>query len=243
MQGEQESAGFLGSLKRQEDQGDVGEKPYRFGLYDEGGGVYSLYLSHPNTHQLLRALLPWCEDKVLAITSPSRNPVGFLQRSFGLALGPAEQLHEISAPCEAIVFNKAPTEKDINRFLPSSLLACPQGALPPQMDATLAIILPDPQHLILLARNKKILLCSLEKFLEPVSEIPRQKPRIEGVASEEILACIDAWAWRSVTLSQKDGVQKMRIDTLSNETTEQCSESIEWVAPRDGGYWRTGWSY
>jgi len=243
MQGEQESAGFLGSLNRQEYDSDAGDKPHRFGLYDEGGGVYSLYLSQPRTQQILQALQPWCEENILTITSLARHPVGFLRRPSGVALGPAEQLGELSAPCEAIVFEKAPTEAEINRHLPSSLLACPQGALPEQMHAVFGIILPDPNHLILLARDKDILLHTLEQFLEPASEIPRQKPRIEGVASEEILTCIDAWAWRCATLSERNGVQKMRIDTLNNETEGQTSESIEWVAPRDGGYWRTGWSY
>jgi|GEM_PF-3202011 len=243
MQGEQESAGFLGSLKRREHQDDSGEKPHRFGLYDEGNGVYSLYLSHPKTEQILQALRPWCEEKVLTIISLSKQPTGFLRRPSGVALGPAEQLWEISAPCEAIVFENAPTEQDINRFLPSSLLACPQGALPEPIGAILGVIIPDPRHMILLARDKQILLHALEQFLEPTSDIPRQKPRIEGVASEEILTCIEAWAWRSATLSQKDGVQRMRIDTLTNESSGQEPESIEWVAPREGGYWRTGWTY
>jgi hypothetical protein len=230
------SAGELGYTPNQNSfKGD------RFGLYYEGEGVTSLYLSPVDLPDLLSCLGPWVEDRIVAILDASSSLPQGIRLQGGGVIASAEAVLDLKSPIEAVVFREAPSPSEVNALLPSSLLACPQGALPEALAAEFALIVPDAKNVILLTRDRNLLLQILSQFL-------RRKhgpafPRIEGLAEEEILEYLEPWAWRQVSRSEIDGVQRLAIDTVDQGDKTNHTSRLEWVAPLDGGFWRSGWSW
>jgi len=221
--------------------GQIRSNARRFGLYEEGGGVFSLYLSPVHLPALLAGLNPWVKNRVVAILGATPTPPQGIPLGDGGVISSADALLHLTAPAEAVVFRNTPTPQEINAQLPSSLLACPQGSLPADLGAEFALILPDAQHAIVLTRDRSLLLHLLGQFLNrkhsPVF------PRIEGLAEEEILECIAPWAWRRVHHTVVDGVQQLAIDTMNSENDGEPQQQLRWVAPKNGGYWRSGWAW
>ena len=243
MQGEQEGASpdVLRGRTERSLTGDLHSS--RFGLYDEGNGVFSLYLSPIHLPTALQALRAWTVDRVVAVLGPGEIPVGAIPVRGGGYVTSADAILDLDAPSEAVVFSHAPSAAELDGLLPSSLLACPQGALPEVLGAEFGLILPDSKHMILLTRDRSLLLHVLELFLNHHHGAGKQLPRIEGPAGEEILESIEPWAWRRVSCSEEGGVQRMAIETMDSERSSGVSNRLEWVAPVDGGYWRSGWSW
>jgi hypothetical protein len=61
------------------------------------------------------------------------------------------------------------------------------------------------------------------------------------VAEDEILEAMAPWAWRTVAHTEFDGVQQLAIETMDSES--HSGQELRWVAPKSGGYWRSGWSW
>jgi hypothetical protein len=213
----------------------------RFGLYDEGEGVTSLYLSPVDLTDLLSCLGPWVEDRIVAILDGSPSLPGGIRLQGGGVIAGAEAVLDLKSPTEAVVFRDTPSPKELNALLPSSLLACPQGALPEILAAEFALIIPDPKNVILLTRDRNLLIKVLSQFLN--RKHGSAFPRIEGLPEEEILEYLEPWAWRQVSRSEDGGVQRMAIDTIDQGDQENHTSRLEWVAPLDGGFWRSGWSW
>ncbi len=213
----------------------------RFGLYEEGEGVLSLYLSPMHLPVLLSGLNPWVKNRVVAILGATPRPPKGIPLGDGGVIASADALLDLSAPAEAVVFRNTPTPQEINSQLPSSLLACPQGSLPANLNAEFALILPDDHHVIVLTRDRSLLLHLLSRFLN--RKHSNSFPRIEGLAEEEILESIAPWTWRQVRLTEVDGVQQLAIDTMNPEHEGEYRQQLRWVAPKTGGYWRSGWTW
>ena len=211
----------------------------RFGIYEEGDGVFSLYLPEVNAPALLNTLATLAEDKTLCVLSGSRMPSAGIPIGLGGAIFSATALSELEAPSESVIFEGPPNPAEINRCLPSSLMACPQGALPERLSAAFAVIFPDPKHLILLAPDPGLLFAILQHHLSLSGIGIQTDTRIEGALQGEILKKLEPWSWREVQHEVQSGVQRLQIATLGAEN----EESLEWVAPRKGGYWRSGWSW
>jgi hypothetical protein len=224
-----------GPLRSRENRPNRG----RFGLYAEGCGVFSLYLSPTHAPALLAGLGPWVNNRVLAILGNTPDQPNGIPLKDGGVITSGEAVLQLRAPTEAVVFNRVPTPQQLNAQLPSTLLACPQGALPESLGAELAIIVPDPQHLIVLTRDRSLLLHLLSRFLNRNQS--GSFPRIEGVAEDEILEAMAPWAWRTVAHTEFDGVQQLAIETMDSES--HSGQELRWVAPKSGGYWRSGWSW
>jgi len=243
MQGEQEGASPGGVREREARAYPDDLDSSRFGLYDEGNGVFSLYVSPTHLPTILRSLLPWTQDKVVAVLGPGEIPAGAIPVRGGGYVASAEAVFDLDSPSEAVVFSHAPSAAELDHLLPSSLLACPQGALPKALGAEFGIIVPDPKHIVLLTRDRALLLHVLEVFLNQHHGTGKRLPRIEGLAGKEILESIDPWAWRRVSCAEIGGVQRMAIETMDSERGSVVSERLDWVAPVDGGFWRSGWSW
>jgi hypothetical protein len=221
--------------------GQASSSDSRFGLYEEGGGVFSLYLSPIHVPVLLAGLNPWVTNRVVAILGATPKAPKGIPLGDGGVITSADALLHLSAPAEAVVFRNTPTPQEINAQLPSSLLACPQGSLPSNLNAEFAVILPDAQHVIVLTRDRSLLLHLLSRFLN--RKHSNAFPRIEGLAEEEILESIAPWAWRQVHHTEVDGVQQLAIETMSPEHDGEQRQPLCWVAPKTGGYWRSGWTW
>jgi hypothetical protein len=243
MQGEQEGASPNGLREAEMGEHSDALDTSRFGLYEEGDGVISLYLSPIHLPALLSGLGPWTRDKVVAVLGAGKLPEGAIPIQNGGYIASADAILEIEAPAEAVIFSHAPSAAELNSILPSSLLACPQGALPKSLGAQFAVVAPDAKHLILLTRDRSLLLHILEHFLNLRHAHGRVLPRIEGTACEEILASMEPWAWRRLSRSEEDGVQRMALETVDSEAGFTVTDRVSWVAPMDGGYWRSGWSW
>jgi len=213
----------------------------RFGLYYEGEGVTSLYLSPVDLPDLLSCLGPWVEDRVVAVLEASPSLPSGIRLQGGGVIASAEAVLDLQHPAEAVIFQEAPSPKQLNAILPSSLLACPQGALPEALSAEFALIIPDAKNVILLTRDRDLLIEVLSQFLK--RKHGSAFPRIEGLAGEEILEYLEPWAWRQVSHSEDGGVQRMAIDTVDQGDKVNHTSRLEWVAPLEGGFWRSGWSW
>lgn len=119
--------------------------------------------------------------------------------------------------------------------LPSSLLAAPHAALPTQLGVRLGLSLSEDGHAVFLSRNPQDLAACLGPLLSPSSAQPAQ------ISSQTLMD----WAgpdehW--VELSQAEHRGHRVLELRERFGTHTLREE-RWVAPKQGGHWRAGWSW
>ncbi|MFT5584186.1 MAG: hypothetical protein ACI9VR_001771 [Cognaticolwellia sp.] len=126
------------------------------------------------------------------------------------------------------------SEKERSR-LPSSLLAAPHEALPKALGVRLGLSLSADGHAVFLSRNAQDLAQVLAPLLSPSSPHPAQ------VSTETLLDWAgDEESW--VELSQVTH-RGHRVLELRERIGTQTLRHERWVAPKEGGHWRAGWSW
>ena len=210
----------------------------RYGVYDEGNGVLSAYFPSKPSAAAKQFLAEMAGDRVLLLLSGSQRPHSGIPLSGGHALYSPEALSELKSPAEAIVLESVEALTPLESSLPSSLLCAPHHSLPQEFGALFALVLPDRNHFTLLTRDphflSQLVVCQLQLSTGP--EFPDH-------IRDQLVAPQDPWTWREVNHCKKGGVQILTVQTQHSEQ-ESLSESIlECVAPREGGFWRAGWSW
>ena len=216
--------------------------PRRYGVYEEGGGVLSLYLPTHQGAALLQSIEAWAAQRVLVLLSGSQKPHAGIPLPNGNSVYSAEALPELVAPAEAVVFDHCPDTTKMDMCLPSSLLAFPHQALPQHLGAQLGVVMPDKHHVVLLSRDQRVLMPILLAHLGLDANIS-DTPVIGQELRDQMLGPIPSWSWRQVRHNRSSGFQTLEIETLHGEPCLESNDALKWVAPLQRGFWRSGWSW
>ncbi|MEC7241273.1 MAG: hypothetical protein VXW32_08525 [Myxococcota bacterium] len=213
------------------------ERP-RYGIYDEGEGVFSAYFHARPTPAAVQFLEQQAGDRLLLLLSGSRRPHSGIPVSSGHTIYGSNALGELSAPAEAIALETCGKGDILDSLLPSSLFCAPHSSLPRELGALFAIILPDRQHFTLLTRDSTLLSELLLRQLHI-----HEGPEFPEALREYLIAPQDPWTWRELAHSKEQGVQLLEIVTRHSEKGPMPEQSVRCVAPCHGGFWRAGWSW
>jgi hypothetical protein len=232
-----------GARSEREIRSDQDSALATFGLYKEGNGVLSLYLSPTRPRLLTSLLYAQARNRNVVVYSPLPAPAGCRDLPAGGWIGDGEEILGLSEPVEAVVLDMLPEVEKIDRELPASLLAHPEAALPESLGAKVALCLLDPSHGVVLSRDPKILEHCMSAHLQwlltkaGVTDVPDI-----GSCMEAMMVPQDSWSWWNVHFSQHRKYQTLDF-TLNDDLGDQDVAPVRWVAPRTGGWWRQGWSW
>ena len=214
------------------------DKARRYSVYEEGDGVLSAYFSSPPSLAASRLLEETAGDRKLLLLSGSRRPASGIPLPGRHALYSPDALSELASPAEAILLESVGRVDSLEDRLPSSLLCAPQHALPRELGALFALVLPDRQHFTLFTRDRellgRLLVCQLRLSAGPA---------LPETLRDQLTVPQEPGSWREIIHQNEGGVQKLSVLTHSSDAGAVVGERLECVAPQSGGFWRAGWSW
>ncbi len=221
-------------MGRQQDNGPAtgSHRPLAFGIYDEGNGVRSLYLSGVPSRYVARSVLPFAADGVLAVLSPLPPPEGCQPLPAGGWMGPGERVLGIREPVEVLVLDGPVEPRAIDRSLPGSLLARPDLAVPEGLGARFALVLEPPDQAVVLARRDGPLAAVVAAGLTLAARraLGPAAPLVAPGQVGDLLHPVEAGAWRRVTPRAGPRFATLRIETLDSEADGARLDDLVWVA-------------
>jgi hypothetical protein len=221
------------------------ERRATFGFYDEGSGVYSLYLAPVDARTVTRALLPHTRGQQLLASTPLTGPAGTVPLKIEGWSGAGHHLLGLRAPVEALVIDPSVVDAgSMERMLPASLLGNPEASLPE--GALFALCMLDNRHAVVLSREKSILSTALEALivsLETAFGI-HEPPHISTEAMESLLQPLDPWSWWEIECGNHKRFHTLDLNAMDGLGEDDTSDTgMRWVAPKGGGWWRFGWNW
>ncbi len=222
------------------------DQQIRFGLYNEGDGVQSLYLSPIDARTVTNALMQHSREAELVVSSPLPMPEGCRRISRGVWAGPARQLLGLMAPVEALVLDAIPSDTEkLETQLPASLLGNPNAALPEEFGARFAICMLDGRHAVVLSRDPSVFATALNALIAQLEAAQgvTAPPHISTAAMSSLLEPLDPWNWCEMELGAHQRFHTLDITIVDGMANGERNTGMRWVAPKDGGWWRTGWTW
>lgn len=222
------------------------EQSVRFGLYDEGDGVYSLYLSPIDARAVTSALFEHSREASLIVSSPLAVPEHCQRISRGVWMGPARQLLGLMAPVEALVLDAPPAQiEELETQLPASLLGNPNLALPLQYGARFAVCMLDGMHAVVLSRDESVFASALGALIGQLEDTRgvTEPPHISTAAMHSLMEPLEPWNWCELELGVHRRFHTLDITLVDGMADGERNTGMRWVAPKDGGWWRTGWTW
>lgn len=231
---------------------DLVERPSRpperratFGFYDEGSGVFSLYLAPVDARTITRALLPHTRGQQILASTPLSGPAGTVPLKIEGWIGAGQHILGLRSPVEALVIDPSVVDAgSMERVLPASLLGNPEASLPE--GALFALCMLDNRHAVILSREKNILATALEALivsLETAFGI-HEPPYISTEAMESLLQPLDPWSWWEMEVGNHKRFHTLDLNAMDGLGDDDTSDTgMRWVAPKGGGWWRFGWNW
>jgi hypothetical protein len=222
------------------------ENCIRFGLYDEGEGVHSLYLSPIDAQTVTNALFQHSQEAQLVVSSPLAVPKDCQRISRGVWMGPAQQFLELTAPIEALVLDAPPANiNELETQLPASLLGNPNAALPKHYGARFALCMLDGRHAVILSRDSQVFASALGALIVQLENAQgvAEPPHISATAMNSLLEPLEPWNWCEIEFGVHQRFQTLDIMLVNGMADGKRDTGMRWVAPKDGGWWRTGWTW
>jgi hypothetical protein len=133
------------------------------------------------------------------------------------------------------LLSQGPISEKERSNLPSSLLAAPHEALPQALGVRLGLSLSADGHAVFLARDAQDLAQILTPLLSPGCPHPARvstKSLLDWAGDEE--------SWIELSQITHKG---HRVLELRECTGTQTIRQERWIAPKEGGHWRAGWSW
>jgi len=210
------------------------------GVYDEGNGVTSLYLSPVAPKFFVRGLQAWADSCTVVVFSNETPPEKAEPLPNGGWIGGPEQLTETVIPTEMIVFEKRPSLEQIETKMPASILAHPNAALPETLSPKFAVAITDNRHVVVLSRDQTLLKAALAGFMDSTWGV-RVNSSTNNALSD-LLEPIEHTSWTHISSSNSERFQSLRIETIDSESGSPIDEQ-RLVAPLDSQDWRNGWTW
>lgn len=244
-----------------------------FGVYAEGPEALSLYLHEIDDDDVLRGALDLPVAGQLAVLTPSPAPAGaralpgggwlgawpagggdidaLVRLLMGAPLGALRLSGHgveppLRGPLELLWVGPDVQPEDFIDTLPASLLLSPEEALASALTPRLGLVLSGDGEAVVFARDPAL----LGRFIrEPLAQNLRAHlgdgvslPELPLDAVEALMAPMDEGALRELSLEDRARYRALRVEErdADGETVHQRGV---WVAPRDGGAWRAGWSW
>lgn len=217
-----------------------------FGVYDEGGGVRSLYLHPTAAVRLGAALLPICLGGRLAVLTEHPR----LERAELLPLcgwlAPGDAVLHLRAPVEAALVSPDVTPEQVSREFPASVLAWPEHALPESLGTRFALAMNDPQHAVILSRDPMVHRACLRSLISDLAaatlDPSMPAPDIPEAALDELLEPMEFTRWWRMRARDRRRYRVLEMDVFPGGQQPALSRST-WVADQRGGAWRTNWAW
>lgn len=242
-----------------------------FGVYAEGPEALSLYLHEIDDNDVLRGALDLPVAGQLAVLTPSPTPAGARSLPGGGWLGAwpgALDAHDtdalislllghgpgvvrlrpagLRAPLELLWVGADVQPEDFIDTLPASLLVSPEEALASAVTPRLGLVLSGDGEALVFARDPALLGLfirePLAQNLRAAFGVGAPLPELPLAAVEALMAPMDEGAIRELSLEDRARYRALRIEEREADG-ETVHQRALWVAPRDGGAWRAGWSW
>jgi len=203
-----------------------------FGVYDEGGGVFALYVTPIDAACLGRALDRLELGGALVDVTPERGDgTREVHRASLAEMG--EPLELVHAPSLA----EGPHEA-------MNLLAGPHAVLGD--GCAFGFSLQDRDHGVVYTRDRRVLAAVLEVWLVEVVDTlaaPGNSPSIPEQTLDSVLAPIPPQAWRRVMLDRHSKYWALDVSALVHDgEASEVIDDLTWVGG-PGRAWRAGWSW
>ena len=210
------------------------------GVYDEGDGVTSLYLSPVAPTFFVRGLQAWAESCAVVVFSNDTPPKESEPLQSGGWIGGPEQLRDTNIPTEMVVFEKKPSREQIETKMPCSILSNPSAALPKALSTKFAVAITDDKHVVVLSRDRALLKAALAGFMDSTWGVRINSSKSCGLG--DLLEPIAHTAWTNISNTNSERFQSLSMETFDSESGDSISET-RLVAPLDSEDWRVGWTW
>ena len=210
------------------------------GVYDEGDGVTSLYLSPVAPTFFVRGLQAWAESCAVVVFSNETPPNETEILPNGGWIGGPEQLCDTNIPTEMVVFEQKPSAEQIETKMPCSILANPTAALPKSLSPKFAVAITDNKHVVVLSRDRALLKAALAGFMDSTWGVRVNSSTNRAIG--DLLEPIEHTAWTNISDASSERFQSIRMETFDSESGDAIKET-RLVAPLDSEDWRAGWSW
>ena len=206
-----------------------------FGLYDEGEGLRSLYLT------------PCSPSIVSAIVQELDIQGRFLDMGTPFTTGAPRMLAKEDLASSATPMEIVHLPGDEPHPEPLSVMADPHAALPKDSDRQFAFLLHDQCHGVLYSRNREVLREALRAFLTTHLDHQAQDtemPPINNKLVAPLLLPLTEDTWREAQLVQNQRYCHLNLITVSATALgeRQIHDRVRWIGGM-GRAWRDGWSW
>ncbi len=207
-----------------------------FGVYDEGDGLFSLYLTPIDAACLARALDALDLGGSLVDVTPERGPgpVRPVSReALPMLADPLELVHATS-------LDEAPDE-------PVTLMVAPHHLIDRDGRSVLGFSLHDRDHGCLYTRDPRVLEAVLTTWLAQIVDTlaaPGSGPPIPEHTLASVMAPLPPQAWRQVVLERSSRFWSLDLSAKAADAMGQTDaiDDLTWVGG-PGRAWRAGWSW
>ena len=217
-----------------------------FGVYDEGGGVRSLYLHPTAAVRLGAALLPLCLDGQLAVLTDQAPIPGANPLPHGGWLAPGTSMMQLQAPVEAALIGADVSPQVVSDAFPHSIMARPDLSLPESLDARFALAMNDPRHAVIFSRDPVVHRACLRALITDLAAATLDPalplPNIPEAALDELLEPMEISSWWRLRTREHRRFRVLEVDAFPGGL-EPAEQRSNWVADQRGGAWRTGWAW
>ena len=217
-----------------------------FGVYDEGGGVRSLYLHPTAAVRLGAALLPICMGGQLAVLTEHPPLEGAEPLPLCGWLAPGGAALYLEAPVEAALIAPGVGPERVSQEFPASVLAWPEHALPESLGTRFALAMNDPRHAVILSRDPMVHRACLRALISDLAagalDPSLPTPDIPEDALDEPLEPMAFTQWWSVRARERRRYRVLELEAFPGGRQAALSRST-WVADQRGGAWRANWTW
>ena len=215
--------------------------PVTFGLYQEGENL-GLFLAPTDLASVRRALDLPRDDQALVLEGAQ-----ILDDAFLVAPEPNRRVRwsQIDGLQGEVDVVHLPAGAQVNPneiMIPTPVLACPELAVPTDLDSQVTLGLNDSCHVVVISPDRALILRSLRGFIQDflrcavLQEVPM--PQLPDALVHSLLEPLPAGAWHELMLHA--GPRYWTLDIHRHGTD---SPPIRWVSEGAGGHWRGGWAW
>ncbi len=215
--------------------------PVTFGLYQEGENL-GLFLAPTDLASVRRTLDLPHDDQALVLEGAQILDDAFLVAPEPTRLVRWAEIDALEGEID-VVHLPAHMRMDPDEIqVPTPVLACPELAVPTELDSRVALGLNDSCHVVVISPEPTLIRRCLRGFIldylkcAVLQDI--QMPDLPDALVEAVAQPLPAGTWHELMLHV--GPRYWTLDIHRNGTDP---DPVQWVCEGAGGHWRGGWSW